>query len=65
MSNDAIQVGDKVELTIDVSVGGLLTLHAGVTGEVRAIVGDCAVVKVGGLLGLTVDIELTALVKVG
>lgn len=64
MSNDAIQVGDEVEITVDISVAGIITIHAGVTGEIKSIVGTTALVKINGLLGISVDVDLDVLVKV-
>lgn len=65
MSDKAIQVGDKVELTVDISVLGLITIHAGTTGIVTAVEGPTATVKVDGLLGISIDVDLAVLVVVG
>lgn len=67
MSDNEIHVGDHVELTADISVLGLITLHAGIEGEVLSVHGDVALVKFGGMLGVTAQIDLTAniIVKVG
>jgi hypothetical protein len=66
MSDNVIHVGDTVQITADISVLGLITIHAGTEAEVLVIHDDgTCLVKVGGLLGITATIDLGILIKVG
>lgn len=65
MEDSPIHVGDKVELTDDISILGVLTLHTGSTGVVEHLENGVAQVRIDGLGNVSVDAKIDILLRVG
>lgn len=64
MTDNVVHVGDKVEITADISILGIITIHAGSTGTVEAVEDGVAKVRVDGLINISVDAKVDILLKV-
>lgn len=64
MTDSVIHVGDKVEITADISILGVITIHAGSTGSVETVENGVAKVRVDGLINVSVDAKIDILLKV-
>lgn len=64
MTDSVFHVGDKVEITADISILGIITIHAGSTGTIESLEDGVAKVRVDGLINISVDATIDLLLKV-